>query len=102
MHDTHFRAGLWLPAYREYTPAFVALVLLWELLFPLAVWFPRARVVILTAGVFFHLGTLVLMNIFFPYHLAMYLVFVDWPRVVRRARGLFSRPGAREAGAAAG
>lgn len=91
MHDTHFRAGLWLPAYREYTPPLVALVMLWELLFPLAVWFPRARIVILTAGVFFHLGTLVFMNIFFPYHLAMYLVFVDWPWFVRRARELFSR-----------
>ena len=102
MHDTRFRAGLWLPAYREYTPPFVALVVLWELLFPLAVWFPRARAVILAAGVFFHLGTLVFMNIFFPYHLAMYLVFVDWPRVVRRARGLLSRPGARGRGAAAG
>jgi hypothetical protein len=94
LHDTHFRAGLWLPAYREYTPPFVALVLLWELLFPLAVWFPRARAVILTAGVLFHLGTLVFMNIFFPYHLAMYLVFVDWPEVYRKARGLLMRTGA--------
>jgi hypothetical protein len=102
MHDTQFRAGLWLPAYREYTPPFVALVVLWELLFPLAVWFPRARAVILTAGVLFHLGTLVFMNIFFPYHLAMYLVFVDWPWVVRRARGLFSRFGARGHNTAAG
>lgn len=102
MHDTQFRAGLWLPAYREYTPPFVALVVLWELLFPLAVWFPKARAVILTAGVFFHLGTLVFMNIFFPYHLAMYLVFVDWPWVVQRARVLFFRHGAREPDAAAG
>lgn len=102
LHDTQFRAGLWLPAYREYTPPFVALALLWELLFPLAVWFGRARVVILAAGVLFHLGTLVFMNIFFPYHLAMYLVFVDWPRVVRGARGLFRRFGVRRPGAAAG
>ena len=101
MHDTQFRAALWLPAYREYTPPLVALVLLWELLFPLAVWFPRARAVILTTGVCFHLGTLFIMNIFFPYHLAMYLVFVDWPRVVGKARGLLlSRFGAREPGAA--
>jgi hypothetical protein len=93
MHDPQFRAGLWLPQYREYTPPFVALVMLWELSFPLAVWFPRARAVILTAGVLFHLGTLVFMNIYFPYHLAMYLVFVDWPWVVRRLRGLLSREG---------
>jgi hypothetical protein len=102
MHDTQFRAGLWLPAYREYTPPFVALVVLWELAFPLAVWFPRARAVILTAGVLFHLGTLFFMNIFFPYHLAMYLVFVDWPRVMRRARGFFSRFGVTGSHGAAG
>jgi uncharacterized membrane protein YphA (DoxX/SURF4 family) len=102
MHDTQFRAGLWLPQFREYTPPLVALAVLWELLFPLAVWFPRARVVILAAGILFHLGTLVFMNIFFPYHLAMYLVFVDWPRVVRRARELLSRYKAREPSAAAG
>ena len=90
MHDTQFRAGLWLPAYREYTPPLVALVLLWELLFPLAVWLPRARAVILAAGLLFHLCTLVFMNIFFPYHLAMYLVFVDWPGVARRVRTLLS------------
>lgn len=86
LHDTHFRLGLWLPQWREFTPPFVALVLLWELLFPLAVFSRRARYVILTAGVLFHLGTLVFMNIFFPYHLALYLVFIDWPAVVRRLR----------------
>jgi hypothetical protein len=87
MHDTQFRAGLWLPAYREYTPPLVVLVVLWELLFPLAIWFPRARVFLLVSGVLFHVGTLVLMNVFFPYHLAMYLVFVDWPWVARRFFG---------------
>jgi hypothetical protein len=60
---------------------------LWELLFPLAVWFPRARVVILVSGVLFHAGTLVFMNVFFPYHLAMYLVFVDWPWAARKFFG---------------
>ena len=90
LHDTHFRLGLWLPQYREYTTGLVALVLLWELLFPLAVWSRRARVLLLAAGVLFHLGTLLLMNIFFPYHLAMYLVFVDWPAAARRLRGLVS------------
>jgi hypothetical protein len=66
-----------LPATLEYTPIFVALVVLWELSFPLAIFFRRARLVILAMGIFFHLGTIFFMNLFFPYHLAMYLVFVD-------------------------
>lgn len=101
LHDTHFRVGLWLPGVREYTTAFVALALLWEFLFPLAVVSRRARVPVLAAGVLFHLGTLVLMNVFFPYHLAMYLVFVDWPACARRLRGLLGAGRAgRERGAA--
>jgi hypothetical protein len=88
LHDTHFRAAFWLPHVREYLPVFVVLAFLWELAFPLAVWSRRARIVILAAGVIFHLGTLIFMNIFFPYHLAMYLVFVDWPAFVRRLKGL--------------
>jgi hypothetical protein len=84
LHDTHFRLAFWLPHVREYTPIFVALVVLWELSFPLAIFFRRARLIILALGIFFHLGTLFFMNIFFPYHLAMYLVFVDWGRWLRR------------------
>jgi len=84
LHDTHFRLAFWLPHVREYTPIFVALVVLWELSFPLAVFFRRARLIILALGIFFHLGTLFFMNIFFPYHLAMYLVFVDWGRWLQR------------------
>ena len=98
LHDTQFRYAFWLPYVHEYMPAFAALVLLWELSFPLAIFFRRARLIILTLGIFFHLGTLFFMNIFFPYHLAMYLVFVDWGRlrarieaVVSRHRGLGSR-----------
>ena len=81
LHDTHFRLAFWLPSVRQYTPIFVALVLLWELAFPLAIFSKRARLIILALGVFFHLGTLFFMNIFFPYHLAMYIVFVDWGRL---------------------
>lgn len=93
LHDTHFRFAFWLPHVSEYTPIFMALVVLWEFLFPLAIFFSRARLVILVTGVFFHLGTLFFMNIFFPYHLAMYLVFVDWGRVRRRVETLLrSRP----------
>ena len=84
LHDTHFRLAFWLPAVREYLPFVVALVLLWELLFPLAVFWKRARWWILGIGVVFHLSTLFLMNIFFPHQLAMYLVFVDWSSVAKR------------------
>lgn len=81
LHDTRFRLAFWLPTVREYAPFAVTLVLVWELLFPLAVFWKRARWWLLGIGVVFHLSTLFLMNIFFPYQLAMYLVFVDWPRV---------------------
>lgn len=81
LHDTHFRLAFWLPQIREYTPILVALVVLWELLFPLAIFSKRARLIILSLGVVFHLGTMLFMNTFFPYHLAMYIVFVDWGRV---------------------
>ena len=84
LHDTHFRLAFWLPSVRQYTPIVLALVLLWELSFPLAIFCRRARLIILGLGVFFHLGILFFMNIFFPYHLAMYIVFVDWGRVRER------------------
>ena len=80
LHDTQFRLAFWLPAVRQYLPIAVGLVLLWELIFPLAVFWKRVRWYFLGIGVVFHLSTLFLMNIFFPYQLAMYLVFVDWPR----------------------
>jgi hypothetical protein len=91
LHDTHFRLAFWLPHVREYTPIFVALVVLWELSFPLAIFFRRARLIILALGIFFHLGTVFFMNIFFPYHLAMYLVFVDWGQLRRRVESFRSR-----------
>ncbi len=81
LHDTHFRFAFSLPAIRDYLPFFVGFILLWELLFPLAVFWKRVRWYLLGAGVAFHLSTLFLMNIFFPYQLAMYLVFVDWTKV---------------------
>lgn len=81
LHDTQFRFAFWLPAIRQYLPFAVGFVLLWELLFPLAVLWKRARWYFLGFGVVFHLSTLFLMNIFFPYQLALYLVFVDWPRL---------------------
>ena len=88
LHDTQYRFGLMLPQYRELTPPLVAVVLLWELLFPLAVFSNRARWWLLGFGVLFHLATMFLLNIFFSYTLAMYLVFVDWQRVAGSLSGL--------------
>lgn len=84
LHDTHFRLAFWLPQVRSYLPVVVALVLLWELLFPLTVFWQRARWWILGAGILFHLSTLLFMNIFFPHQLALYLIFINWDRMVQR------------------
>jgi hypothetical protein len=80
LHDTAFRLAFWLPQYKAYLPVVMALVLLWEFFFPLAVFFPRLRWPFLGGGVVFHLSTLFLMNIFFPHQLALYLLFVNWDR----------------------
>ena len=81
LHDTNFKLAFLLPQVRWALPIIVGLVLLWELLFPLAVFWRRSRWWILGFGVLFHFMTLFFMNIFFPYQLAMYLVFVDWDKV---------------------
>jgi hypothetical protein len=90
LHDTHFRLAFWLPQIKSYLPVAVALILIWELSFPLAIVWRRARWGILGFGILFHVSTLFLMNIFFPHQLAMYLIFVDWDRFGRNravARG---------------
>ena len=87
LHDTHFRLAFWLPQVKAWLPFAVALVLIWELAFPLAVFLRRVRWWILAFGIVFHLSTLFLMNIFFPHHLAMYLIFIDWDHKFRAKRG---------------
>lgn len=81
LHDTAFKLAFWLPQFRAVLPFVVGVVLIWELIFPLAVFVRKLRWPILAFGVAFHVATLFLMNIFFPYQLAMYLVFIDWERV---------------------
>lgn len=88
LHDTSFRIAFWLPQIKAYLPIFVGLVLLWEFLFPLAVFFRRLRWPILGVGVAFHLTTLLVMNIFFPHQLALYLLFVDWDRFASLGSGV--------------
>ena len=84
LHDTSFRLAFWLPQVKQYLPVVVALVLIWELLFPLAIFWQRIRWWMLAFGVVFHLTTLFTMNIFFPHQLAMYLIFVNWEPRIRR------------------
>ena len=84
LHDTQFRLAFWLPQVRSWLPFAVALVLIWELAFPLAVFWRRVRWWILGFGIVFHLSTLFLMNIFFPHHLAMYLIFVNLDQLRNR------------------
>ncbi len=84
LHDTHFRLAFWLPQVRSYLPVVVGLVLLWELLFPLAVFWKRIRWWILGVGIVFHLSTMLFMNIFFPHQLALYLMFLNWDSVAQR------------------
>jgi len=84
LHDTHFHLAFWLPQFKTWLPFAVALVLIWELAFPLAVFWRRVRWWILGFGIVFHLSTMFLMNIFFPHHLAMYLIFIDWDQFRHR------------------
>jgi len=84
LHDTSFRIAFWLPQVKQYLPIAVGFVLIWELLFPLAIFWQRIRWWILGIGVVFHLSTLFVMNIFFPHQLAMYLIFIDWKPQMKR------------------
>lgn len=86
LHDTNFGLAFYLPQVRNFLPFVVGVLLLWELLFPLAIFWPRVRWWILGFGIMFHLSTLFLMNVFFPHQLAMYLIFVDWDRLARRLK----------------
>jgi hypothetical protein len=81
LHDTTFRLAFSLPQIRWVLPVVVGVALLWELLFPLAIFVRRLRLWILGFGVVFHVSTLFVMNVFFPFFLMMYLVFVDWDRI---------------------
>ncbi len=96
LHETQHRYAFLLPEYRAYTTAAVAVVFAWELLFPLAIFSKRARPPLLAFGVVFHLASRYLLNVFFPFFLAMYVVFIDWTAVAARLRRL--RPRARPKG----
>jgi hypothetical protein len=86
LHATQYRLAFWLPNFRVATTVIVAIVVVWEFAFPLAIFSRRARIIILSFGVLFHLTTIFFMNLSFPYHLAAYAVFVDWPQLAFRLK----------------
>jgi len=94
LHDTQHRLAFLLPGFRQVSTWILVMIVMWEMAFPLAILFKKARWIILAIGVSFHLATIFFMNIAFPYHLAAYVVFVDWPRVISRIRAskFFARP----------
>jgi predicted DCC family thiol-disulfide oxidoreductase YuxK len=83
LHDTQFRLAFYLPQFREFMGIAMAFAILWEILFPIAVFSRRAKPWILGFGLVFHLAIMLTMNVYFFNLMAMYLVFVDWPAVVR-------------------
>ena len=93
MHDTQFRLAFHMPQFRDFTGIAMFFAILWEILFPLAVFSRRARPWILGFGLVFHAMIMLTMNVYFFNTMAMYLVFVDWPAVVRwfSRRPLFRR-----------
>ncbi|MFY9621050.1 MAG: hypothetical protein WAM70_07070 [Pyrinomonadaceae bacterium] len=82
LHDTQHRLAFWLPNAVEFTAVLTLLIVLWELAFPLAIFSKLARRIILPFGIIFHVATIFFMNVSFPYHLAAYAVFIDWPWLV--------------------
>jgi hypothetical protein len=88
LHETHYKLAFWLPNIRAVMVVIVVTVVLWEFAFPLAIFSKIARRIILSFGILFHLTTILFMNVSFPYHLASYVVFVDWPKVVTRLEGI--------------
>lgn len=86
LHDTQHRLAFMLPSALQFTGPVALLTVLWELAFPLAIFSKVARRIILPFGIIFHVATIFFMNISFPYHLAAYAVFVDWPRLVGQLR----------------
>ena len=84
LHESQHRLAFWLPNIRGITGAIVVVALLWEIAFPLAIFSKLARRIILPFGIVFHVFIIFFMNISFPYHIAAYLVFIDWPWVASR------------------
>jgi hypothetical protein len=80
-------AGLWLAEWPALCAVLSALVLAFELSWPLGVLFRRLRPLLFAGGVAFHLGTVVLLRITFWPVWILYLLFIPWSAVLARTFG---------------
>jgi hypothetical protein len=85
--------GLWLAQQHELCVALSIATIALELAFPLAVFVPRTRPLILISGVAFHVVTFLTMNVGFFQHIVLYAVFVDFEGLAARVRTARGRPG---------
>lgn len=91
LHDTQFKLGFMLSQFRPLIPAMTAAAVAWEVLFPVCLVWRRAIPWFLGIGMAFHLSTMLVMNITFPTHLPLYLIFLNWPVVRTKAQRLIER-----------
>jgi hypothetical protein len=92
-------SGLWLASHPALCAVLSALVLAFELAWPLAVVFRRLRPAFFAAGLAFHAGTIVMLRISFWPVWVLYALFVPWSALVARARAIFPlRHGSRPFG----
>jgi hypothetical protein len=78
--------GLWLAQQHELCMALSIATIAFELAFPLALFVPRSRPVLLLSAVAFHVGMYFTMNIGFFQHVVLLAVFVDFHRWAARLR----------------
>lgn len=75
--------GLWLAQQHELCVALSIATIAYELAFPLALFVPRSRPILLVSTVAFHIGMYVTMNIGFFQHVVLLAMFVDFHRASR-------------------
>jgi hypothetical protein len=81
-------AGLWLATHIRLCVLFSALVLAFELSWPLGIVLRRLRTALLGAGLAFHFGTILFLRISFWPVWILYALFVPWSSLLARGRQL--------------
>lgn len=80
--------GLWLAQQHELCMALSIATIALELAFPLALFVPRLRPVLLASAVAFHVAMYLTMNIGFFQHVVLFAVFVDFHGLATRRRSM--------------